>query len=56
MDNRLNKKTHGVYGLAQIVAGGGQKLIFIPQRLLSFLFAWRNCSARRALSSSSLAC
>jgi hypothetical protein len=25
MDNRLNKKPHGVYGLAQIVAGGGQK-------------------------------
>lgn len=38
MNNRLNKKTHGVYGLAQIVAGGGQKLIFIAQRLLSFLF------------------
>jgi hypothetical protein len=27
-----------VYGLAQIVAGGGQELIFIQQRLLRFLF------------------
>lgn len=38
VDNRFDQKPHGVYRLAQVVAGGRQELIFIQQRLLSFLF------------------
>ncbi len=38
VENGLNQKAHRVHGLAQIVAGGGQKLIFIQQRLLRVLF------------------
>jgi hypothetical protein len=38
VENGFDEKTHGVHGLAQIVAGGCQKLIFIEQGLLRVLF------------------
>ncbi len=38
VEDGFDQKAHSVYGLAQIVAGGGQKLIFIQQCLLRVLF------------------
>ena len=38
MDDGLDQETHGMYRLAQVVTGGGQKLVFIEQGLFRFLF------------------
>ena len=38
VEDGFDQKAHSVYGLAQIVAGGCQKLIFIQQCLLRVLF------------------
>ena len=38
MEDGFDQKAHSMYRLAQIVAGGGQKLIFIQQCLLRVLF------------------
>lgn len=39
VDDGLDQKAHGVHRLAQIVAGGGQELVLVQQRLFRLLFS-----------------
>ena len=39
VDDGFDQKTHGVHRLAQIVAGGGQELVLVQQRLFRLFFS-----------------
>ena len=39
VDDGFDQKAHGVHRLAQIVAGGGQELVLVQQRLFRLLFS-----------------